>query len=522
MGISPVVVYAYDPPIIETLDAEEITVTGARLKGRVTYDGGAALGSVGFWWRDITANGTWKTMFMPGEYHFGDEFDLYVSFNAGTDVEYMAFGSNQYGIDNGETKYFTTTSWPDIGDVEALTVAADNITATEAIIRGNVVEDGGIQCYGTFLFWRPGSGWEQVTSDEVVVFKGQNFEAKLNDLSANTTYYFATIVTQIIEPYHSDHGETLSFTTDEEALALKIETLEVTDITDNSSKLHVKVVEDGGKDVELRVYYQTFSYYWGMGERIRYDFPGTYNKNDEVTANITGLRSDTLYRVQGWGKNNTEIDYGEYEFFTTTGTQTSSTIATDDVGVSYARLSGTITTPTANLTLMMEYRLTINEGFSAVDIPGDYDNGDNWTCVLGNLEPETDYIVRLFMLQPDDRYYHSAVVYLRTEAEPEAEPTVPEILDETVKQIDDSIEDTMEILGLLNNTGKWIVMIVFMVVAYYIFRKNKFLSVVGPIVVLGIGMALGWIQVWFLVLIALGAGLTVYQLLSKKITPNRG
>ncbi len=79
------------------------------------------------------------------------------------------------------------------------------------------------------------------------------------------------------------------------------------------------------------------------------------------------------------------------------------------------------------------------------------------------------------------------------------------------------LEDSLDSLGLNNAPGYWIAIMVVMGVAFYGFRRSEVLRVLVPLLILGLGMVIGWIETWIIVLLALGAGVTIFMLLRKRI-----
>ena len=72
---------------------------------------------------------------------------------------------------------------------------------------------------------------------------------------------------------------------------------------------------------------------------------------------------------------------------------------------------------------------------------------------------------------------------------------------------------------LINSTaGHWTILLLGMVVAGAIFHRQRAVAVVVCLFILGIGIVIGWVDTWVIVLLALGAGLTVWRF----VTARRG
>ena len=80
----------------------------------------------------------------------------------------------------------------------------------------------------------------------------------------------------------------------------------------------------------------------------------------------------------------------------------------------------------------------------------------------------------------------------------------------------EDILHVLDLFGLDNTVGHWIVLLVLMVGGFILCRKSQILRVVVPLVVLAIAIVMNWIDTWIIVLLALGAGVTIFSLLRKK------
>lgn len=81
----------------------------------------------------------------------------------------------------------------------------------------------------------------------------------------------------------------------------------------------------------------------------------------------------------------------------------------------------------------------------------------------------------------------------------------------------DSYEQWLENNGWLTDMGKFLIIMLGMIVLFIVFRKSELLRVAMPLMVLGLGIIIGWVPVWLTVILALGAGLTLFQLFRGKL-----
>ena len=105
--------------------------------------------------------------------------------------------------------------------------------------------------------------------------------------------------------------------------------------------------------------------------------------------------------------------------------------------------------------------------------------------------------------------------------------TINNAADEGGTGVDDSsnpeswwakIKEKLGILGLDTPAGKWISLLLGMVLLYAFFNKDKIMRIALPCLLLGAALIGEWIDRWWAVVIALGAGMTLYGIFRKKTT----
>lgn len=82
--------------------------------------------------------------------------------------------------------------------------------------------------------------------------------------------------------------------------------------------------------------------------------------------------------------------------------------------------------------------------------------------------------------------------------------------------LSESISTWLQNYGLDNPIGHYVVIIIGMVALFLVLYKSALLRVVVPLLLFGLAILSNWIDPWIIVLLALGAGLTIYGLLRKK------
>ena len=79
------------------------------------------------------------------------------------------------------------------------------------------------------------------------------------------------------------------------------------------------------------------------------------------------------------------------------------------------------------------------------------------------------------------------------------------------------LDDWLGKLGFNNQGGHWLVLIVVMAVSFAVFYRSEVIRVVVPLAWVGMAIATAWIELWLVLLLALGAGVAVFTILRKQI-----
>ena len=86
-----------------------------------------------------------------------------------------------------------------------------------------------------------------------------------------------------------------------------------------------------------------------------------------------------------------------------------------------------------------------------------------------------------------------------------------------IDNIVEGFEAWLDNWGLNNQAGHWLVLLVVMVLLFIIAYKSEILRVALPLVAMATAIGFGWIDVWVIILLALGAGLSLFALFRKKV-----
>lgn len=84
--------------------------------------------------------------------------------------------------------------------------------------------------------------------------------------------------------------------------------------------------------------------------------------------------------------------------------------------------------------------------------------------------------------------------------------TDDETMDVISGDFTNSINNMAEVVGCNNSAGHWFLTLAFMGIAYLLFSKVPYVKWVAPLLIFGISLAVGWIELWVILLLAIVAG----------------
>jgi len=78
--------------------------------------------------------------------------------------------------------------------------------------------------------------------------------------------------------------------------------------------------------------------------------------------------------------------------------------------------------------------------------------------------------------------------------------------------VEESLDDTMDFLGMDNPAGQWLIMasLIAISAAWFSYKRQKFAAFAVPACIFGAGIAMGWVQVWVIILMAVALALFGY------------
>ena len=294
-------------PVVTTVAASNVTETEATLNATVV-EGSEAITARGFKykttdatdWTDVAATGTTTltatlTDLTPATSY---EFKAYVT-----------VGTEEF---EGEVLTFTTASEGVVNPV-VTTVAASNVTETEATLNATVVEGTEtITARGFKYKTTEATDWTDVAATGTTTLT-----ATLTDLTPVTSYEFKAYVTVGTEEFE---GAVLTFTTENEEIEIvmgTVETNEASNVNDHTAVLNGTLTSNGGDDSYTVGFLMSTMEDFDMETPNVVTLAATENAG-ALTANATGLESGTNYFFRAYITNDAGTAYGDIKTFVTT------------------------------------------------------------------------------------------------------------------------------------------------------------------------------------------------------------
>lgn len=508
-----------DEPTCATLNATDVEYNmdwnyfTANISGNVTDDGDEAVS--GTFYYQVAGSGNWSWANTLGTHQTGEVFwaeidELVVD----TTYEYFARVTNSVGYSDGDTLDFHCEYEPSIPTMITylfpMLKGSDNVT-----LYGEVGYDGSSNVTCGFLYRISG---EWIATDNVSGKEtNDEFNIFVDNLTDNVTYEFRAFGVNDIGTGYGGIGE---FTLYEDLSAPVVETLGSEFETAVDAYLRGKVTDHGGVGSSV-----------GFEYRISGDIPWlkshevfiSDNDTSEWQLKIENLTPDKTYeyRAYAWhsdieGPPSVLKGYGEIMVFNTYEDIRIPVVKTDNAtykGIGVVWLEGSIMFDGgSSCAVWFQYREKgITEWMETEKAYGAYTAYEFGTMVF-DLIDERNYEYRALAFNDIGTGFGSVKQFRLTEDE-EGEPVV----DETpVSPPWTALDEWMAGFGMDNPAGRWIAILALMALCFAGFYRSSLLRVLVPGSVFGIGLIIGWVDIWVTILLALGAGLTIYGLFKRK------
>jgi hypothetical protein len=177
------------------------------LNGDITSDNGYGITQYGFLWGTSSSNLN-NTLEVGTSNISGAFTDTLSSLTANTTYYVEAYATNSYGTSDGAVMSFTTYTSANTPSIQ--TEAATSITATSAVLNGDVTSNNGYTVTDYGFLWGTSSSSLTNTLDVGANNNNSVFTDTLSNLTANTTYYFEAYATNT---YGTADGAVMSFAT---------------------------------------------------------------------------------------------------------------------------------------------------------------------------------------------------------------------------------------------------------------------------------------------------------------------
>ena len=294
---------------VSTSPVTQIQAVSAVCGGEVFYDDDAAVTARGVCWStnptptiadNHTVNGTGTGVFTSQITGLTPLTTYYV---------------RAYATGNGHTVYgeavsFQTTQLILVPTVQTQQVT--NITKTYAQGKGSVTENGGAMVTERGVCWSTSPN-PTLTDNHAAHANGGtgNYSVMMENLTPGTTYHVRAYA---INSAGVGYGEDVTFTTVAEPVLATVQTLPMSDITQETAVCHGEVVTDNGFEVTQR------GFRWGYTPDLEDTYSGGAYVGSGVgtfSTTMQNLNPNTTYYVMAYAENSAGTAYGEVISFTT-------------------------------------------------------------------------------------------------------------------------------------------------------------------------------------------------------------
>lgn len=377
-------------PLTLTKSASNVTSSSATLNGTVNPNNSST--TVIFEYGTTTSYGN-EISATPGTVNGSLNVDVSADISGLQSFQtyhYRIKGTSSSGTSYGDDVTFTTAILIYIAPT-VTTNSATNINESSARLNG-VVNPNGDTTTVTFEYGTTTSYGNEITATQSP-FSGSadiNVSANLTSLASNTTYHYR------IKGSNSggtSWGSDKIFTTSSPGLNIPTAaTNSATNITGNSATLNGIVNSNNYSTTVVFEYGTTTSY---GNEIAAKQNPITDTVDVYVTADLTGLQSNTTYHYRTKATNSNGTARGEDQSFTT-GNPPPAASATQasNISANSVTLNGIVNTQNSSTVVNFLYGISITYGnqVSAAQspVPGSLSDADVSAIVTG-LQPATTY-----------------------------------------------------------------------------------------------------------------------------------
>jgi len=289
------------PPAVLTLAASDVATNSATLNGLVTATGGDAPGVYVYWGATDggTNFGSWDTDEYLGVLGAGAFSTNITGLLPGSNYCYRCYVTNSaQGAWAPSGTNFTTLTI--VLAPTVTTLAASNVSTSSATLNGDLTSNGGedpeVYIYrGTTDGGTSFGAWD--TNEYLGVLSEGTFQAAATGLTPTVQYHYRCYAT------NSAGDNWAPASTSFWAVAPPIATnYPATGIATNSAQMNGEVLQDGGTNVSVYIYWGTTDGGPVFGSWDTNTFLGVRNEGT-FSTNISGLTPGTQYFYRAWVEN---------------------------------------------------------------------------------------------------------------------------------------------------------------------------------------------------------------------------
>jgi len=373
-------------PVVTTIDITNILANSAQAGGVVeAYETLFPITQRGVCWAKIqnptiadslTNNGTGNGTFTSQLQNLDIGVNYYI----------RAYAVNSEGITYGNEISFSTLD----GVPELTTDSIKNITATNATLYGNIIENDGLEILEKGFCWNTSTNPSIANNSQIVTGNTLgNFNAEITGLVVNTTFYVKAYIKNESGTFY---GDEIIFSTNDGLSS--VVTNSVSNITAISASCSGSINDNGGFAITAR------GMCWSKNENPSITDSHTTDGtgSGDFTSTLTGLDANTTYYVRAYATNINGTTYGNQLNFTTEdGLPTIITTAISNITATSAQSGGNITddggAPITERGIC--WSTSQNPTLSSNYISNGSGTG-NFTAALTSLNANSTYYVRAY------------------------------------------------------------------------------------------------------------------------------